>query len=257
MNLQRPRKYCEEECVSESERDIIEQGGAGSWRPRSASIRGNSSMLDASIALVSICSNALFLQKARIRTILRPAICAATSASGAATGQRAADFGAAVFGAASLAAPSTQSQTVLHRTPRWIRGADPRAFHREYPARTWAAALRWRGRWLWAPRRMRRLAIFSRRPVSGSIPSRTNAAARHSVVGAKVNKPAAPVRNDPIADLIAPSPRVLAIQRALSDSAMARSSRPAIRSGNPHAIEKFEPTGGCRYRPAFDRSCVS
>jgi peptidoglycan hydrolase-like protein with peptidoglycan-binding domain len=35
--------------------------------------------------------------------------------------------------------------------------------------------------------------------------------------GAKVNKPAAPVRNDPIAELIAPSQRVLAIQRALSD----------------------------------------
>jgi peptidoglycan hydrolase-like protein with peptidoglycan-binding domain len=35
--------------------------------------------------------------------------------------------------------------------------------------------------------------------------------------GAKVNKPGAPVRNDPIADLIAPSQRILAIQRALSD----------------------------------------
>ncbi len=35
--------------------------------------------------------------------------------------------------------------------------------------------------------------------------------------GAKVNKSTAPVRNDPIADLIAPSQRVLAIQRALSD----------------------------------------
>jgi peptidoglycan hydrolase-like protein with peptidoglycan-binding domain len=35
--------------------------------------------------------------------------------------------------------------------------------------------------------------------------------------GAKANKPAAPVRNDPIADLIAPSQRILAIQRALSD----------------------------------------
>jgi peptidoglycan hydrolase-like protein with peptidoglycan-binding domain len=35
--------------------------------------------------------------------------------------------------------------------------------------------------------------------------------------GAKVNKPAASVRNDPIADLIAPSQRILAIQRALSD----------------------------------------
>lgn len=35
--------------------------------------------------------------------------------------------------------------------------------------------------------------------------------------GAKANKQAAPVRNDPIANLIAPEPRVLAIQRALSD----------------------------------------
>jgi peptidoglycan hydrolase-like protein with peptidoglycan-binding domain len=35
--------------------------------------------------------------------------------------------------------------------------------------------------------------------------------------GAKTNKPVAPARNDPIADLIAPSQRVLAIQRALSD----------------------------------------
>jgi peptidoglycan hydrolase-like protein with peptidoglycan-binding domain len=35
--------------------------------------------------------------------------------------------------------------------------------------------------------------------------------------GAKVNRPAEPVRNDPIAELIAPSKRVLAIQRALSD----------------------------------------
>jgi peptidoglycan hydrolase-like protein with peptidoglycan-binding domain len=35
--------------------------------------------------------------------------------------------------------------------------------------------------------------------------------------GAKVNKPTAPVRNDPIADLIAPSQRVLAVQRTLSD----------------------------------------
>ena len=35
--------------------------------------------------------------------------------------------------------------------------------------------------------------------------------------GAKVKKPTAPVRNDPIADLIAPSQRVLAVQRTLSD----------------------------------------
>jgi peptidoglycan hydrolase-like protein with peptidoglycan-binding domain len=35
--------------------------------------------------------------------------------------------------------------------------------------------------------------------------------------GAKVSRPAEPVRNDPIAKLIAPSKRVLAIQRALSD----------------------------------------
>jgi peptidoglycan hydrolase-like protein with peptidoglycan-binding domain len=35
--------------------------------------------------------------------------------------------------------------------------------------------------------------------------------------GAKSNKPVAPVRSDPIANLIAPEPRVLAIQRALSD----------------------------------------
>lgn len=35
--------------------------------------------------------------------------------------------------------------------------------------------------------------------------------------GAKVSRSTAPVRNDPIANLIAPEPRVLAIQRALSD----------------------------------------
>ena len=35
--------------------------------------------------------------------------------------------------------------------------------------------------------------------------------------GAKASRPAEPVRNDPIGDLIAPSKRILAIQRALSD----------------------------------------
>ncbi len=60
--------------------------------------------------------------------------------------------------------------------------------------------------------------------------------------GAKVNRPAAtPVRNDPIADLIAPSKRVLAIQRALSDFGYGQ-----IRPTGQYdldtrtAIEKFE-----------------
>ena len=59
--------------------------------------------------------------------------------------------------------------------------------------------------------------------------------------GAKVNKPAAPVRNDPIAELIAPSPKILAIQRALSDFGYGQIKPtgqydPETRT----AIEKFE-----------------
>ncbi len=59
--------------------------------------------------------------------------------------------------------------------------------------------------------------------------------------GAKVNRPAEPVRNDPIAELIAPSKRVLAIQRALSDFGYGQ-----IRPTGQYdpdtrvAIEKFE-----------------
>lgn len=59
--------------------------------------------------------------------------------------------------------------------------------------------------------------------------------------GAKVNKPAEPVRNDPIAELIAPSKRILAIQRALSDFGYGQIKPtgqydPETRT----AIEKFE-----------------
>ena len=59
--------------------------------------------------------------------------------------------------------------------------------------------------------------------------------------GAKVAKPAEPVRNDPIAELIAPSKRTLAIQRALSDFGYGQIKPtgqydPETRT----AIEKFE-----------------
>jgi peptidoglycan hydrolase-like protein with peptidoglycan-binding domain len=59
--------------------------------------------------------------------------------------------------------------------------------------------------------------------------------------GAKVNRPAEPVRNDPIAELIAPSKRILAIQRALSDFGYGQIKPsgqydPETRT----AIEKFE-----------------
>lgn len=59
--------------------------------------------------------------------------------------------------------------------------------------------------------------------------------------GAKVSRPVEPVRNDPIADLIAPSKRVVAIQRALSDFGYGQLKPtgqydPETRT----AIEKFE-----------------
>lgn len=59
--------------------------------------------------------------------------------------------------------------------------------------------------------------------------------------GSKVNKPTVPVRNDPIADLIAPSQRVLAIQRALSDFGYGQ-IRPTGQYDpeTKAAIEKFE-----------------
>ncbi|HMJ42341.1 MAG TPA: peptidoglycan-binding domain-containing protein [Pseudolabrys sp.] len=59
--------------------------------------------------------------------------------------------------------------------------------------------------------------------------------------GAKVNRPAEPVRNDPIAELIAPSKRVLAIQRALSDFGYGQ-IRPTGQydPDTRTAIEKFE-----------------
>jgi peptidoglycan hydrolase-like protein with peptidoglycan-binding domain len=59
--------------------------------------------------------------------------------------------------------------------------------------------------------------------------------------GAKANRPAEPVRNDPIAELIAPSKRIVAIQRALSDFGYGQIKPsgqydPETRT----AIEKFE-----------------
>lgn len=59
--------------------------------------------------------------------------------------------------------------------------------------------------------------------------------------GAKANRPAEPVRNDPIAELIAPSKRVLAIQRALSDFGYGQ-IRPTGQydPDTRTAIEKFE-----------------
>jgi peptidoglycan hydrolase-like protein with peptidoglycan-binding domain len=56
-----------------------------------------------------------------------------------------------------------------------------------------------------------------------------------------VNRPAEPVRNDPIAELIAPSKRVLAIQRALSDFGYGQ-IRPTGQydPDTRTAIEKFE-----------------
>jgi peptidoglycan hydrolase-like protein with peptidoglycan-binding domain len=59
--------------------------------------------------------------------------------------------------------------------------------------------------------------------------------------GAKVNRPAEPVRNDPIAELIAPSKRVLAIQRALSDFGYGQIKPTGQYDPDTRtAIEKFE-----------------
>ncbi len=59
--------------------------------------------------------------------------------------------------------------------------------------------------------------------------------------GAKVNRPAEPVRNDPIAELIAPSKRVLAVQRALSDFGYGQIKPSGLYDSETRtAIEKFE-----------------
>ncbi len=59
--------------------------------------------------------------------------------------------------------------------------------------------------------------------------------------GAKVSRAAEPVRNDPIAELIAPSKRVLAIQRALSDFGYGQIKPTGQYDPDTRtAIEKFE-----------------
>jgi peptidoglycan hydrolase-like protein with peptidoglycan-binding domain len=59
--------------------------------------------------------------------------------------------------------------------------------------------------------------------------------------GAKTSRPTEPVRNDPIAELIAPSKRVVAIQRALSDFGYGQlKSTGQYDPETKAAIEKFE-----------------
>ncbi len=64
----------------------------------------------------------------------------------------------------------------------------------------------------------------------------------HAITGSKVRAvPLPPPRNDPIARLLAPSPKILAIQRALSDFGYGQIKPSGVYDAETRAaIEKFE-----------------
>jgi Putative peptidoglycan binding domain len=80
-------------------------------------------------------------------------------------------------------------------------------------------------------------------PVAVNLPPKPAESAPpvHQIVTAPVAQPAAPRRNDPIADLIGPSPRIAAVQRALSEYGYGQ-IKPSGVLDQPtsEAIEKFE-----------------
>jgi hypothetical protein len=222
--------------------DIIEQGGTG----RLAVAIGRHprefvGCLMASIAVLSICSNALFLQKGP-----HPAPIFATRPY---VQQQAAVAPQPASGPAVVAqAPSASSVLPPQSLAPAATALDSPALTREHFIVNIQRELGRRG--------------FYDGTVDGIWGAKTDAATREFLQasgvrinpepnelllrailssGAKVNKPAAPVRNDPIADLIAPSQRVLAIQRALSDFGYGQIKPtgqydPETRT----AIEKFE-----------------
>lgn len=76
------------------------------------------------------------------------------------------------------------------------------------------------------------------------VPVEAGAALLHAIVTSSVTKPhaaAAPARNDPIAALIAPNDRVLAVQRALADFGYGQLKQTGVYDPpTKAAIEKFE-----------------
>jgi peptidoglycan hydrolase-like protein with peptidoglycan-binding domain len=216
---------------------IIEQGSAG----RLAAVIGSHprefvGCLMASIAVVSICSNALFLQKGphpapifATRPFVQQPVAVAPAATIAPT----------------LVAPSTQSQATFAPAAPAL---DSPALTREHYIVNIQRELGRRGFYdgavdgLWGAKTDAATRDFLQ--VTGvRINPEPNELLLRAVLssGAKASKPAAAVRNDPIADLIAPSQRVLAIQRALSDFGYGQIKPtgqydPETRT----AIEKFE-----------------
>ena len=218
--------------------DIIEQGGAG----RLAAAIGRHprefvGCLMASIAVVSICSNALFLQKGphpapifATRPIARQQ--APVAPQQAAMPQPSAP--------ASVATPSTQSPaTPALDSPAQTREQFIVNIQRELGRRGFydgAVDGLWGAKTDAATRDFLQATGVRINPEPNELLLRAILSS-----GAKVNKPAAPGRSDPIAELIAPSPRILAIQRALSDFGYGQINQtgqydPETRA----AIEKFE-----------------
>ena len=80
-------------------------------------------------------------------------------------------------------------------------------------------------------------------PVAVNLPPKLAQSAPlvRQIVTAPVAQPAAPRRNDPIADLIGPSPRIAAVQRALSEYGYGQIKPSGVLDDSTSdAIEKFE-----------------
>jgi peptidoglycan hydrolase-like protein with peptidoglycan-binding domain len=222
-------------------KDIIEQGGAG----RLAAAIGRHprefvGCLMASLAVLSICSNALFLQKGPHPAPIfatRPFVQqqASVAPQPASVPQ---SFPPASSGAASTQSPAAPA------TP----GLESSALTREHFIVNIQRELGRRGFYdgavdgLWGAKTDAATRDFLQ-ATGVRINPEPNELLLRAILssGAKVNKPAAPGRSDPIAELIAPSPRILAIQRALSDFGFGQINQtgqydPETRA----AIEKFE-----------------
>jgi hypothetical protein len=80
------------------------------------------------------------------------------------------------------------------------------------------------------------------KPVPRIVDLNTHAAPQRPVQAAPVPVPTpSPRRNDPIADLITPSPRIMAVQRALSNYGYGQLQPSGLLDdATSHAIEKFE-----------------
>ena len=177
-------------------------------------------LLMASIAMVSISTNALFLQKGphpapifATRPAVQPQAAIPAPQPSSAVAQP-------VVAPTAMAPTTTAPATVAPANPALDSPALTREHYivniqRELNRRGFydgAADGIWGGKTDFAVRDFIQSTGVRLNPEPGELLLRAILSS-----GAKAVKPAAPARPDPIADLIAPSQRVLAIQRALSD----------------------------------------